>query len=128
MAKANSILVNDNKTTKDTRAINEFINPHIYANKFIKHRKLLQQNATLVDIDPRFDYRPDRLAYEQYGQDFWYPAILAVNNLGSMLQFKAESMNFKCLVPDGDVILGILAETNVQSNTGLNNVHEQFKN
>ena len=99
MARADSILVNANKSTKDTRAIDEFIDPHIFMNKIIKRKGDLERNSIIVDIDPRYNYRPDRIAYEYYEQDFWYPAILAVNNMGSMLQFKAETMNFKCKIP-----------------------------
>jgi len=100
--------VNENINTKDTRAINTFIEPHLFMNNLLKAKKDLEKNATIIDIDSRYDYRPDRLAYEIYGQDFWYPAILIVNNLGSILQFKADVLNFKCKIPSTSDITAII--------------------
>ena len=100
MAKADSVLVNDNPLFKNTSLIDSFTEPLIFNNVLIKHREaVLLCECDDITIDERYNYRPDRLAYEIYGQDFWYPAILIANNIGSMLQFKAESLNFKCKVP-----------------------------
>jgi len=108
MAKADSIIVNDNKTLKNTKPLDLFIEPHIFMNLLLSNKSILDASSTIVEIDARYDFRPDRLAYEQYRQDFWYPAILIANNMGSLFQFKAEVLNFKCKIPDPDVILGIL--------------------
>jgi len=108
MAVADSILVNDNKLTKDTKAIDLFIEPHIFMNVLLKHKTTLDASSEIINIDPRHDYRPDRLAYEIYGQDFWYPAILIANNMGSMLQFKADVLNFKCKIPNIEVVQQII--------------------
>lgn len=110
MAQAQSILVNDNPLVKDTKVIDTFIEPHVFLNKMIRGTASLNKNATVVDIDARHDFRPDRLAYEYYGQDFWYPAILIANNLGSMLQFNAETLNFKVNMPDVADIRRIIGE------------------
>ena len=108
MARAEHILVNANKITKDTKAINEFINEHLFNNPLIKNENLLKKEAYEMEIDERYDYRPDKLAYEVYGEDFYYPFILAANNLGSMLQFKAEILNYKCLVPRAEVARSLI--------------------
>jgi len=126
MARADSILVNDNKFLKDTRAIDEFINPHVFSNKFVKFKKNLEVGAEIIDIDARYDFRPDRLAYEYYSQDFWFPAILAVNNMGSILQFKADAMNYKCKIPTQAAIEAILSETSTNNSDDLNRIHQQF--
>ncbi len=107
---AQSILVNDNVIIKDTEVINSFIEPHIFLNKMIRGTHDLKKNAIIVDMDARHDFRPDRLAYEYYGQDFWYPAILIANNLGSMIQFNAESLNFKVNMPNISDIRMILGQ------------------
>ena len=99
MAKAESILVNHNIYTKDTKAVDEFIKHHLFENNLIKNRKKLLSRATERIIDERYDYRPDRLAYEIYGEDFYYPAILVANNIGSILQFKADILDNKCWIP-----------------------------
>jgi hypothetical protein len=114
MAKADSILVNHNKIIKDTKAVDEFIDWHLFENKLIKNKHLLLKNAISVKIDERYDYRPDRLAYEHYRQDFYFPAILIANNLGSMLQFKAEILDYRCLMPSANVIQSILGEPTIK--------------
>jgi len=116
MAKASGFTINDNKYTKDTKAIDTFIEPHIFLNVFIKKRRELIRSSTPKKIDIRYNFRPDRLAYEVYGEDFWYPAILVANNLGSILQFKASSLGFECKIPDRDLVKSII---NSQSNKQL---------
>jgi hypothetical protein len=105
-----SILVNDIPQYKNTKAIDLYIEPKIFLNLFIKHACMLQENSTTVTIDERYNYRPDLLAYEQYGEDFWYPAILVANKLGSLLQFQATVLNHKCLIPHRETIEAILSE------------------
>jgi hypothetical protein len=114
MARADSFLVNDNPYFKDVRAINTFIDPHIFNNVLIKNKKLLLQNAQQIDIDERYDYRPDRLAYELYRNDFYYPALLVANNIGSMLQFKADTLNFKCFAPTRLSIQNIIGKSDIE--------------
>jgi len=126
MAQADSILVNDNINLKDTRVVDLFIEPHVFMNALIKNKTYLDSSSTIIDIDPRYDYRPDRLAYDIYGHDFWYPAILIVNNMGSMLQFKTELLNFKCRIPNKSAIASILEQVS-KSNELLNNHPIIFK-
>jgi hypothetical protein len=108
MATSNGFTVNDNKYTKDSRMLNLFLEPHIFLNALIKRKHELFQKSISIEIDSRYDFRPDRLAFDYYGQDFWFPAILLVNNLGSSLQFKADNLGFKCKIPDASVIIDIL--------------------
>jgi hypothetical protein len=127
MASGQSLVVNDNIYTKNTEAIDSFIEPHIFMNKLLRYRRELEKNMTTIDIDSRYNYRPDRLAFELYGQDFWYPAILVVNNLGSILQFKADVLNFKCKVPSIDIIKKILNAPEVEHITVDGIINEMFK-
>jgi hypothetical protein len=128
VASAQSFTVNDNPLKKDTRAINTFIEPKIFMNKLIKKRQELITNSTIHEIDSRYDYRPDKLAYEIYGQDFWYPVILIANDLGSILQFKSGNMNFKCKTPSLSVIKNILGLPDYDMITVDTIVDEIFKN
>jgi len=114
MASANSILVNANTVNKNTDVINEFLKNHLFENALIRNHNKLVNNSDVVDIDESYDFRPDRLAYDIYGEDFFYPAILAANNLGSMLQFKASVLDYKCLIPNKGVIMDMLE---IQSQT-----------
>ena len=128
MARAQSFLVNDNVRVKDTRLINAFIEPHIFLNELIRRKNSLVLSSTTVEIDARYDFRPDRLAYEQYGEDFWYPAILVVNNMGSMLQFKAATLNYKCKIPSAEIVREIIGAVNETSITVDSIVNDLFKN
>jgi hypothetical protein len=127
MAKADSLLVNDNKINKDTRPLNLFIDPHLFENRLIKNKKKLLKDAYLVDIDERYDYRPDRLAYEVYGEDFFYPALLIANNLGSLLQFKADILNYKCYIPSKSSIQQLIGGEVYQNVFAEDIVNEIFK-
>ena len=127
MAQAQSLIVNDNKTEKDTRAINTFIEHHIFMNRLLKFKRELDASSTIVEIDSRYNFRPDRLAYEHYGEDFWYPAILLVNNMGSMLQFKADILNYKCKIPSSELIQTILSENIIEPLNIEDNTFKNFK-
>ena len=108
--KYDPFLVNSNISFKDTKPIDKFIEPHIFDNALIRKRGELIDSSVIIEIDARYDFRPDRLAYEYYNQDFWYPALLVANNIGSMLQFKAEFLNHKCRIPNIEVLRKILNE------------------
>ena len=124
---ANEILVNSNMYLKNTVALDEFIKPHIFLNNIIRHKNDLMIGAVEFDIDQRYDYRPDLLAYMHYGQDFWFPVILAVNNIGSMLQFKADFLNHKCLIPDIEQVRKVLNAKEEQYYTTEDIVNSVFK-
>jgi hypothetical protein len=125
MASALSFTVNDNKTLKNLEAINTFIEPRIFMNKLIKNRRLIINNSKIIELDPRYDIRPDKMAYEYNADDFWYPAILNAKNLGSILQFKAGNMSFKCNIPNKKIISTILGKETKEIaniNTIVNNI------
>jgi len=126
MARGDSLLVNDNPLTKDTSIMDEFAKWHLFENNFIKNSSILIKDATIIDLDARYDFRPDRLAYEIYGQDFYYGAILIANNLGSMLQFKAEHLDYKCIIPSINTIRNIIEIPPEKTINILDNVNKLF--
>jgi hypothetical protein len=101
--------------------IDSFTSLEVFENIFIKNKKLLEKNATIKEIDSRYDYRPDTLAYEVYGQDFYYPAILIANNLGSIIQFKSSNMSNKCKIPSQDDINKLISIAKTQNNENKDN-------
>lgn len=117
-----SFLVNDNPQTKDFKITDTFIDHHIFENVFLKYRSILERNLIRKVIDSRYDFRPDLLAFNLYGEDFWYPAILIVNDLGSMFQFKADYLNHECLVPAAQDIQEVILKinTNKDKNEAFN--------
>jgi len=123
----NDFLVNSNPNYKNTELLNEFIEPHIFINRLIRHRNELILSSEEIEIDARFDYRPDRLAGLYYNQDFWFPAILVANGLGSILQFKAETLNHKCLIPSAIIIQQLMNLSQVPPISVENTVDILFK-
>ncbi len=110
MASAQSFLVNDNPY-QDVRLLDQYVDWHIFDQYLTKNRSYLVKNSTEMIIDSRYNLRPDLLSYEIYGTNFWYPAILAVNKVGSIFQFKADYLNNKCLVPSIDSVKRLLADS-----------------
>jgi len=127
MATAQGFTVNDNKIYKDTKMVDTFIEPHIFMNRMIRRRSELIKSSDSVKIDARYNFRPDRLAFEYYGQDFWYPAILVANNLGSILQFKANKLGFECKIPNINTIKEIMMLDEIPHVTLDDIVDEIFK-
>jgi hypothetical protein len=114
MASGSSLLVNDNPIVKDTSVIDEFIKHKLFENNFITNVDLLLRDAYEITIDSRYDYRPDRIAFEQYKQDFYFPAILIANNIGSILQFRADTLDYKCKIPSLSSIQEIIGLPDIQ--------------
>ncbi len=108
MADNAAFLVNWNDRVLDTTVIDSFIDWHVFENIFIKNKEFLEQDCIIREIDARYDFRPDLLSTEIYGEDFYYPIILIVNNLGSMLQFKSDLLNNKCKIPKYSKIKALL--------------------
>ena len=86
--------------TRDYSFINEFSNEYIYDNQLVQiPLSLLIQNSDEYPIDNKYLYRPDKLAYEIYGDDLYYPWILQANSLGSIAQFIPSLLNNKAYIP-----------------------------
>lgn len=107
-----SILVNTTAKEKNTLLLNTYTDATIFNNTIIQYKNILEKDAEIYPIDERYHLRPDKLAYDIWGQDLWYPAILAINNLGSILQFKPESLGYNCKIPSTDNMLKVLTIIN----------------
>jgi hypothetical protein len=93
--------------------VNEFSNEYIYLNKFLSlSTEFIQVNSKIITLTDNDKYRPDKLAYEYYGDDMYYPCILAANNLGSVFSFKPDRLNFECYIPNVDFVERFLTVDN----------------
>jgi len=90
---------------------NEFINS--YSDPVVMGNYLLDNNMTndniieTINIDQKYKYRPDRIAYEYYGDDSLFPLILSANNLRSLLDFDPEKLGNTIKVIKLDEVLRI---------------------
>lgn len=107
-----SILVSAQDPAKDSTIFNEFTDPRIFLNALIQHKQVLLQNAEVIEIDATYNFRPDKLAYEFYNQELWYPIILVANNLGSVMQFKPDLIGNKCIIPAREDVIKIVGKIN----------------
>jgi len=48
------------------------------------------ENFEIFQIDDSYKFRPDKVAYEVYRNDYFYPLILYANNISSILQFTPD--------------------------------------
>ena len=111
-----SILVNNILEEKSPILLDRYTEPRIFLNIMIQYKYILSENAILQPVDENYKFRPDRLAYDLWGQDLWYPAILVVNNLGSVLQFNPDLMGQTCLVPTDDNLARVLKIIQAKTN------------
>ena len=89
--------------------INEFSENVPFNNEVNQKRRYFNEKNTIVlDVDSSYNYRPDKLCFEIYQQELWYPLILALNGIGSVLQFKPESFGNKIIVPTRESIITLL--------------------
>jgi len=91
---------------RDPIFLNSFKDYQIFNNFFIKLNTIeIIKNSDIVAIDDSYKYRPDRVAYENYADEFYYPWILQANSLGTIFQFIPENLNYECYVPRLDYII-----------------------
>lgn len=97
--------------------VNEFTNPKIFENILLQNLRYFgKHNTELRKIDSSYNYRPDKLCYELYGQELWYPVILSLNNIGSVLQFKPDNFGNKIIVPSRQSLINLLDRINKTRN------------
>jgi len=94
--------INDHR---DTTFLNSFGDYRIYNNFFIKLNTIeIIENSITFNITDMYKFRPDKVAYEMYADEFYYPWILQANSLGSIFQFIPENLNYECFVPSIEYI------------------------
>jgi hypothetical protein len=77
-------------------------------NNFLIYEFDLKNNYNLVTLDLSYDFRPDKLAQEIYGNSNYYPAILICNDFCSILQFRVKNLNYEAKIPQLDLIKSII--------------------
>ena len=92
------------KLDTDTTILDGYIDPEIMGNVLNDRIHYIQrpENNIIINVNNTYKFRPERLAYEQYGNEQLYPIILAVNNIGSLLDFDPAlfNNNIKLLKPE----------------------------
>jgi len=97
------ILFNTTFETRDTFFMDNLTPEYIWNQLNFKFRDLfLAENMDTFKINNSFNFRPDKVAYEVYGNDLFYPIILFSNQIGSLMQFRIDILGteIKYLKPE----------------------------
>lgn len=97
--------------SNDPKLLDTLSIPNIFDN-FTKFETLIRNNTYNIDIDTGYDFRPDKVALEQLGNQLLYPLILIANDLCSIFQFRPKNLQYKLKVPTGDTVKYILDNLN----------------
>lgn len=83
-------------------------NPH--TNIFFKNKKGLIFNSISMQFDnATWNHNPLQFCEDHYGNQYWYPILLLVNDLSSLYQFNVSVLNNKFIVPNEDYIIKLLS-------------------
>jgi len=86
---------------RNTSFINEFSKEHIFENELLQlPLDFILKNSSIYYINDNYKYRPDKLAFEVYGDDLYYPWILQANSIGSIFNFVPSRMDNEIFVPN----------------------------
>jgi len=73
--------------------IDQFTNPYIFQSLFIKNKNLfIRDNYDVFQNSTKYNFRPDLISYEVYGDEMYYPIILFCNQVGSIIQFRMDKV------------------------------------
>ena len=97
-------LLYDNKI--DTTILDLYITPEIVGNILNDRIHFIQQPENLVQIQVQdtYKYRPERVALQYYGNESYYPIILAANNIGTIFHFVPSKFNNTIKMVKSDVL------------------------
>jgi hypothetical protein len=83
----------------------------IFDNVFFNNKQLLIQQCKyeLFDND-RWVMRPHEFCQDIYGEQYFYPVILTVNNINSIFEFTSENFYKRLIItPNEDIIYKVLS-------------------
>jgi len=81
---------------KDTSILNRAYCDHLWNALNNKFKDLfVPENLLLFEIDQSYNFRPDKVSYKVYNDDFYYPIILFSNGISSILQFRTDLIGTK---------------------------------
>jgi hypothetical protein len=76
---------------KDTSILNNIEPDYLWKALNVRFKDyFIKENLYIFKIDKSYNFRPDKVAFKVYGNDFYYPIILYSNQIGSILQFRID--------------------------------------
>jgi len=85
--------------------INDIVDYHIFnRQKLLADEKFIIDNSYIIPFREEYNYRPDLVAFEEYGDYKYYPILLYVNKIGSLFKFNKINLNSEIIVPNIDFV------------------------
>lgn len=90
----------------DTTVLDQYITPEIIGNIINDNIHIIQDPKNLIDVivQDTYKYRPERVALDYYGNESYYPIILAANNIGTIFHFIPSKFNFTIKLLKSNII------------------------
>jgi hypothetical protein len=112
----NSLIVYNNAydntlVSADCSLLDSLVIPNLF-DSFLKYENELKFNYSTRSLDSSYDFRPDKIAVEMYGNQLYYPAILICNNLCSLIQFRPKNLNYEVKVPTPEILQYVINKLN----------------
>ena len=99
-----------NIESRAVQALDEFKDVNLINNAIINNYEIFNNplNLTQIKVPDKYKYRPDRIAYEYYGEDSLFPIVLASNKLKTIFDFIPSKLDNKIFLLHTALIKQIL--------------------
>ena len=96
--------------TTDVKALLKEFAKSPHSNILFKNKKGLISSAKYVEFSKHnWNYNPIQFCSDYYERQYYYPAILVCNNIGSIYQFNQQNLNNVICAPDSKIIVSLLS-------------------
>ena len=94
----------------NTEALDTLNIPGISTSLLLNNLKFLKMDENLIEVEcgDIYKYRPDRIAFQYYGDCNYYPLVLIANNLGTLFNFVPAHFGNKIKLIKSKVIQDLL--------------------
>ena len=88
--------------------LREFDKPY-FENIFYNNLDYLNLDADIIPFDvDRWNLNPLMFAYEHYNEQYLYPVVNLVNNIGTIFEFYSDKLNGKIIAPKLEHITALM--------------------
>lgn len=95
---------------QDTTIFDLYNTPLVMGNPINDRMLFIQYTGNLitVDVNDTYKYRPELLAKKYYGNESYFPIVLASNNIGTLFDFVPSKFNNTMKILDPKILQLIL--------------------
>lgn len=101
------ILYNDYFKSHTSKPYNN-LNSTNLENKIKTNKQWLLTQSKIMKLNNTYDQAPDKVAYDYYGDDLYYPVVMEMNNISSVFNFTIDNLDGRVILPSLEAIHTIL--------------------